>query len=152
MPSLVRPTAPLAKNFSSSPKRADIEDLMRLTAGELTLSAASASCACAAGTSAYNTSPTAASSTSGLRFAGARFDCGGVVVLPFEPPVTSLMNWSAALSAAAAGKYTLIVTHAANARHSRASLSGNTRRIVDSPLIQSASGRVHDRVAAMNAP
>jgi hypothetical protein len=61
------------------------------------------------------------------------FDCGGGVLPPelvLAPPVTSLMNWSAALSAAAAGKYTLIVTHAANSRLASAIFSGNTRRIV----------------------
>ncbi len=83
-----------------------MDALMRFTAGELTFRAASASCAFAAGTSAYNVLPTAASrklgsSASGLRHetalrrSGAAFD---------PPPVMSLITWSAALSAAAAGK------------------------------------------------
>jgi hypothetical protein len=45
------------------------------------------------------------------------------------------MNWSAALSAAAAGKYTLMVTHAANSRLSSAIFNGNTRRM-NSSLFQ----------------
>ena len=32
------------------------------------------------------------------------YDCGGVAVLPLPAPVMSLITWSAALSAAAAGK------------------------------------------------
>jgi hypothetical protein len=39
------------------------------------------------------------------------------------------ITWSAALSAAAAGKYTLIVTQAPISRLASAILSGNTRRI-----------------------
>src|SRR5690349_13118825 len=129
MPSLVTPTAPLAKNFSSSPNREAIELLMRFTAGELTLSAASASCACAAGTTALNTLSIATSSTFGSApRAGPRFDVGGACGA--FPLVTSFQYWSAALSAAAAGKYTLIVTHAAITRQTSANFSGNTRRIV----------------------
>ena len=78
----------------------------------------------------------AATSTLGSSLVGTKFDCGGDCgggVLPLAPlPVTSLMYWSAALSAAAAGKYTLIVTHAAISRLASAIFSGNTRRIVDS--------------------
>ena len=75
-------------------------------------------------------------------------DCGGVVLLPLDPPpVTSLMNWSAALSAAAAGKYTLIVTHATIMRLISAIFSGNTRRIVDSlfPSASSDAGMIGSR-------
>ena len=67
--------------------------------------------------------------------AGTRFDCGGVVVPPVAPLVTSWMNWSAALSAAAAGKYTLMVTHAAISRLASAIFNGNTRRM-NSSLFQ----------------
>src|SRR5688572_22341320 len=113
---------------------------MRLTAGVFTLSAASASCACAAGTSAYNTCPMAATSTPGSLRVGTKFDCGGACgggALPLAPlPVTSFQYWSAALSAAAAGKYTLIVTHAAIMRLASTIFSGKTRRIVLSFRVQ----------------
>src|SRR5215831_1697779 len=104
-----------------------IESVMRVIAGELTLSD-SAPCAFAAGTSAYTRLPSAATNTL-VGVLGASDDCGGDVV-PFfasPPPVILLMTWSAACSAAAAGKYTLMVTHAAISRLASAIFSGNTR-------------------------